>query len=415
MPVPQLPLIPRTINRAGAALKGLGMAPARFEAEALEEAARRTTGLNRPLAPDSREGLERLVASLEEDAALSTLGRFITQTRLNEAVGQRLQLEDWHGRHPALREQPVRKPIFIVGQGRTGTTILHELLQLDPAHRLPLTWECEAPFPPPETATHANDPRVAACQKQLDRSESLIPDFKRIHRMGALLPQECISLTSADFRSVIFPAQWRVTEYTRWLLDEADMASAYRMHRQFLQLLGWRCPAERWVLKSPGHLWCLDALIDEYPDACLVQTHRDPVAIISSLTSLECVLRKMCSDDIKPHQVAQEWSGWLQSAYDRSLAFRQSKRLPDSQVVDLHFDRFLKDPVASVRTIYQHFELDLRPEVEAAMRNYVDRNPRDRDGRHPHRFAETGLELDEIRSTTRDYIEYFDVALENRD
>ena len=415
MPVPQLPFIPRSINRAGLVLTSLGMGPARFDAAAIEEAVRRETGLERRLAAESREGLVRLIDSLEADAALSSLGRLITKTRLHEAVGQRLKLEESHAQHASLRAQTVRKPIFIVGQGRTGTTILHELMQLDPAHRLPLTWECESPFPPPETATQASDPRIAACQKQLDRSESLIPDFKRIHRMGARLPQECISLTSADFRSVIFPAQWRVTDYTRWLLDEADMASAYRMHRQFLQLLGWRCPAERWVLKSPGHLWCLDALIDEYPDARLVQTHRDPAAIVSSLTSLECVLRKMCSDDIIPRQVAQEWSEWLQRAYERSLAFRQSGRLPDSQVVDLHFDRFLKDPVASVRAIYQHFELDLRPEVEEAMRNYVARNPRDRDGRHTHQFSETGLELEAIRESTRDYVDYFDVALENRE
>jgi hypothetical protein len=280
---------------------------------------------------------------------------------------------------------------------------------------VPLSWETDEPLPPPERDGFDTDPRIDACQRQLDRSESLIPDFKRIHRMGARLPQECVRITALDFRSLIFPAQWRVPGYTRWLLDEADMAPAYAVHRRFLQLLQWRCPAERWVLKSPGHLWCLDALLDEYPDACLVQTHRDPIAILSSLTSLECVLRKMCSDDIRPSVVAREWTGWLERAYARSVDLRESGRIAPAQVVDLYFDRFMRDPVANVRDIYAHFDLELRPEVEQAMRDYVSRNPSDRDGRHRHRFADTGLDLEEERARTRRYVEYFDVRTEQRD
>ena len=414
MPVPKLPLIPRVINRAGSALATIGLGSAPLHARTLEEEARQSTKLDEHLSPSAREGLVRLTDALEDEAALSTLGRTIARTGLRNSIAHRLRLEAWMAEYPKATTQPIRKPIVIVGQGRTGTTILHELLQLDPRNRLPLTWECEAPFPPPEAASHATDARIAACQKQLDRSESLIPDFKRIHRMGAQLPQECISLTSNDFHSLLFPAQWRVGGYTRWLLDEADMAPAYRTHRQFLQLLGWRCPGDRWVLKSPGHLWCLDALIDEYPDACLVQTHRDPVAIISSLTSLEVVLRSMCSDEILPFEIAREWSGWLQRAYDRSVTFRQSGRLSDAQIIDLHFDRFVKDPLASVRRIYEHFEIELRPDVEVAMQHYVGQNPSDRDGRHHHRFKDTGLDLEEQRERTRRYVEYFDVTLENR-
>ena len=88
-------------------------------------------------------------------------------------------------------------------------------------------------------------------------------------------------MTGGEFRSMIFPTQYHVPSYAQWLIDEADMAPAYRYHRLFLQHLQSRHPRPRWVLKSPGHLWCLGALLDEYPNALLVQTHRDPLRIIA--------------------------------------------------------------------------------------------------------------------------------------
>lgn len=414
MDVPDLPLIPRIINRIGPVLAATGIVSRSLDADALLEAAREQAGLPGAEVGLAREGLERLVDSLEAEAALTTIGRVVARADLTRLLANRLQLDDWHARHPEIGERPIRRPIFIVGQGRTGTTILHELLMLDPANRVPQSWEADEPFPPPTREQYASDPRIEACQKQLDRSESLIPDFKRIHRMGAQLPQECVRLMACEMKSAIFPAQWRVPSYARWLFDEADMAPVYRTHRRFLQLLQWRYPAERWVVKSPGHLWCLDAVLDAYPDACFVQTHRDPIALLSSLTSLEGVLRKMCSDDISLPEIAEEWSGWLLRAYERSVDFRESGRLPASRIVDLHFGRFVREPIAHVRDIYARFELELRPEVERAMQAYVDDNPSDRDGRHRHRFEDTGLDLGEERAKVKRYVEYFGIDEESR-
>jgi len=251
-------------------------------------------------------------------------------------------------------------------------------------------------------------------QAQLDQSERLIPDFKSIHRMGARLPQECVRMEATEARSVIFCAQWRVPSYVRWLLDEADMAPVYRAHRRMLQLLQWRCPAERWVLKSPGHIWHLEAAMAEYPDACLVHTHRDPLKILSSITSLEVVLRSMTSDDIDPHGIGREWSEWFCSGYDRVVDFRENSGVPESQWIDVHFKDFIVDPTAEVRRIYEHFGLELSDEVERRMRDYVDANPSDRDGKHSHRFADTGLDPDEERAKVKRYQEYFDVESEDR-
>lgn len=412
MPEIRLPLIPRVLNASGRALARLGIRPGTLTPRGLLDAARRQSGLEDFGGDEFREGLDRLVASLEAEAELSALGRMIVRQDLVSVLANRLQLVDWHGRHPELAEQPVRRPIFIVGQGRTGTTILHELLALDPANRAPLTWEIEFPFPPPEPGRMESDPRIAQSQAQIDRSETLIPDFKRMHRMGAQLPQECVRITASDCKSAIFAAQWRVPSYTRWLLDEADMTSTYALHRRMLQLLGWRHPGQQWVLKSPGHLWCLDSVLAAYPDALLVQTHRDPVRILSSLSSLEAVLRKMSSDAIVPGAIAREWSDWLARAYDRSVDFREKTELPASRIIDVQFKDFVADPLPVVERIYERFDLELRPEVKMKMQEYLLQNPSDRDGAHAHRLEDTGLDFEEERAKVARYQDYFDVPVE---
>jgi hypothetical protein len=409
---PRLPLLPRSLNAVGRTLARIGIRPGNLGSQSLLEAARQQTGLADFGEDSFREGLDRLVESLESEARLSVIGRFIARQDLVGHLSNRLQLVDWHRRYPEIGDLPIRRPIFIVGQGRTGTTILHELLALDPNNRVPLTWETDFPFPPPERAQYTSDPRIARSQSRIDRSESLIPDFKRMHRMGARVPQECVRITASDCKSAIFTATWRVPAYTRWLLDEADLSSTYALHRKTLQLLAWRCPGERWVLKSPGHLWCLDAVLDEYPDACFIQTHRDPLRILSSLASLEMVLRKMSSDSNIPVEIAREWSGWLARSYDRSVDFRESGRIPDSRVADLQFREFIADPIPVVRKIYDRFDLDLLPETEARMLSYLRENPSDRDGAHKHRLEETGLDIDEERARVKRYQEYFDVPTE---
>ena len=130
------------------------------------------------------------------------------------------------------------------------------------------------------------------------------------------------------------------------------------------------------------------------------------------MTSLHVVLRKMASDDIDVTAIAREWSEYLNVGYDRAVDFRSSSAVGDDQVIDLHFDRFVRDPLGGIRAIYEHFDLELEPEVAQRMRDYVEGNPDDRDGRHTHRFSETGLDPDEEREKVRRYQESFDVPSE---
>jgi hypothetical protein len=300
----------------------------------------------------------------------------------------------------------------IVGQGRTGTTILHELLAQDPATRVAMTWEIDRPMPPPETATYDTDPRIAEVDETLAGVDLVLPGFKSMHPMAAQLPQECVRITASDFRSMIFPTQYRVPSYAGWLLHEADMAPAYRWHRMFLEHLQSRCPARRWVLKSPGHLWALDALLGEYPNALLVQTHRDPLRIIASLSSLVARLRSLASDDTSIPDAADDFADNILDGLDRSVTARENGTVTAGRVVDVQFRAFMADPFTTIRTIYERLGVELEPGSEQRMRAFLSANPQDKHGKHTYTFRETGLDEGALRERARRYQEYFDVPSE---
>ncbi len=383
-----------------------------LDADGLLAVARDLTGLDE-LGEDSwREGLGRLIESLREEAALSDRGAMAVAGDLTGYLANRLRVTDWHRRHPELARDDVTPPIVIVGQARTGTTILFDVLAQDPAHRVPLTWEVDRPVPPPETDTYDTDSRIAEVQAQLDLVDLALPGFKAMHPMGARLGQECVRITGGDFRSMIFPTQYRVPSYARWLLHEADMAPAYRWHRRVLQLLQSRHRRPRWVLKSPGHVWCLGALLAEYPNALLVQTHRDPLRVVASTASLLATLRRLASDDTSIPAAAAEFAGYLLDGFDRSVTARQDGTVPAERVMDVHFRAFLADPLATVHAVYERLDLELSPEGERRMRAFLAAHPQDEHGGHRYQLADTGMDVGALRERARRYQEYFDVPSE---
>ena len=266
-----------------------------LSAAAIIATAEETTGLSDFGGDGWREALDVLTESLRAEAGLTEFGEVVAQADLVGSLTRRLQVVEYRRAHPELADSPIERPIFIVGQVRTGTTILFELLAQDPEARAPLTWEVDAPCPPPEAATYDTDPRIEDSRQIQEMMTSIIPDLKAMHPIGPLLAQECVRITAMDLRSFIFPTIYHVPTYAQWLLG-ADMASAYRWHRGFLQHLQSRIPVNRWVLKSPGHIWALDAMMAQYPDALVIQTHRDPLRTIASVSSLACTLRTFAAE-----------------------------------------------------------------------------------------------------------------------
>ncbi len=230
-----------------------------------------------------------------------------------------------------------------------------------------------------------------------------------MHPMGARLPQECVRITGSDFRSMIFPTQYHVPSYGRWLLHEADMSSAYRWHRLFLQHLQSRHPTTQWVLKSPGHIWCLGALLEEYPNALLVQTHRDPLRIIASISSLVAHLRKLACDDPTIPEAAEEFADYIVDGLNWSIDARESGAVRPEQIVDLQFAEFMSDPFGTIGAIYDRLGLELTQATEQRMRDYLMANPKGAHGVHTYTWDATGLDEAEWRERTRRYQDRFAV------
>jgi hypothetical protein len=186
-----------------------------LDVDSLVNQARQATGLQDFGADSLLEPLGRYITSLREEAALSQRGVQSVAREILMLLVNRLSITDWHRRYPEMAQRDVTPPIVIIGMGRTGTTILYDLLAQDPAHRAPLTWEVDQPCPPPETATYETDPRIARIQSYLDANVQLAPDLLAHHPLGARLAQECIRITAADFRSIALSTQYHIPSYSR--------------------------------------------------------------------------------------------------------------------------------------------------------------------------------------------------------
>jgi hypothetical protein len=401
-PPARFPLPVRLLNAAGARLRSLGVPLVRLDAASLLRRARRRTRLEDFGDGRFREPLDRLIASLEEEDHLTLIGRVAVRADLLRLLENRLRLRDTLARHPEIESGRIERPLFILGLPRTGTSILHELMAQDPANRVPWTWEVMHPFPPPDPATFTTDARIAAVDRHLAGIDRLVPDFKAMHPMGARLPQECVAITQQEFASMVWHTTYGAPSYERWL-ESADLGWVYASHRRWLQYLGWKVPAERWVLKSPGHLWALDALLDVYPDARIVHTHRDPLRVIASLVSLLCRLHSVATDRIEPRAIGADWTVRLADGLTRTMRVRDRRRLSSAQVLDVHFHELMRDEIAMVRRIYDHFGMPLSAEAERRMRRFLAENRADKHGRHTYTLGLGGL--DEATERRR-YAEY---------
>lgn len=399
------------MNLAGEGARWIGLQPIKLDVEGLLEKAATNTGLSNFGGDEFRKPLALLVEGLENEANLSTMGRLVARSDLLRTLENRLRMVDLFEKHPEILEQSVASPIFVIGAPRTGTTIFHDLLAMDPGIRVPLSWETSYPLPPPETATYRTDPRIAKVQSDLDRLDQLLPEFKKMHPMGAERAQECVAITSHDLASMIYQTQFDVSTYDRWVLAH-DMRSALRWHRRFLQVLQWKAPGERWALKSPQHLWHIEHVHREYPDALFVQTHRDPVRVVVSISSLVAALRALSSDRVSLPEIAEYYATALVQAFENTMSYRRAGRLPESQVVDLYFQDFIKDQVGTVRRAYEHFGLVLSEQAANAMQSFLDDHPADKHGQHFYSLADTEMDEQAIRDQFHDYQTYFDVPEE---
>lgn len=410
-PPPFRPPPIRAFNAAGRFAARLGVRGFAFDEDVVLSAARAQAKLDDFGPASFLPGLRTLIASLERDAKLNAFGRYFARRQLVELLVTRLRLVHWRTCNPEVEKQEIVRPLFVLGLPRTGTTLLYSLLALDPAHRSPLSWEVDDPCPPPEGASYESDPRIDQSAWRFRQLEQLAPGIQAIHPVGASLPQECIVITASEFMSIRFEMTFDVASYQDWLL-EADMTGCYAWHKRFLQHLQSRYAKERWVLKSPGHLGTIDALLAAYPDARIVQTHRDPRRVVPSVSSLEWTLRGVASDAQDPRALGRQqlraWSRTLRAGMEA----RARNAAREGQFADLHFREIARDPIACVRRIYERFGFTYTPAFEQRMSEYVAAHPREEHGAHRYTLEGFGLHAGEVDAAFADYCARFEVQRE---
>ena len=360
-------------------------------------AAMRTTGLDDFGGSAHEEGLRILVDDLASpEAGLTPLGNGFHRREVKSALVGRLLTQLRFTEHPEHADVPIERPIFVVGLPRTGTTALHRLLHADPRHQGLELWLTEYPQPRPPRETWEQDPIFSAMQAAFSEHHIENPEFMGIHYMDATSVEECWRLLRQTGKSISYESLANVPRYSTWLAGQ-DWTDAYERHRANLQLIGLNDPEKRWVLKNPSHLVALDALMNVYPDALVVCTHRDPVTSIASACSLSVEATAGTSTTFVGETVGRTQLEMLSRSWRTFTKARES--YDAAQFFDVEYDAFVADPVGTTRAVYDAFGLDWTPEVDAAV-TALDTESRSGGKRPKHTYSldDYGLTEDEVRA-----------------
>ncbi len=400
-----------TLNVVGRFLQHLGLRTMALDEHTILDDARRATGLNDFGPEEFRLGLRLLLQDYDREARLTALGRFVAHHDTVWLLAHRLQLEEARRRHPEIAEERIARPLFIVGLPRTGSTLLHHLLAQDPLNHVAQTWEVTTLPLTPDRRPRGTAARIRQAERDLGWLDRLVPTLKTIHPLGARLPIECLALTAHSFLSQRFHTMYRVPNYQEWL-GRQELGPAYEFHRRFLQYLQWRAPASRWVLKAPSHAHGIDSLLEAYPDALVVQTHRDPVSVLASVASLTAVLRAAFSDRVDLSEIGDEVTRHWADGLDRLMQARGVQRLPAERVFDVYYHEFVDDPLATIHRLYAHFGIPFGPSAGWRVRRHLEDNPKDKHGPHTYSLATFGLDPEDLRHRFKAYSEHFGIPPE---
>ena len=365
--------------------------------EALMAGARARTGLDDFGDPSFREGLDLLLADIEalglpfEQAAASAarIGGFL-DARLMAVAG-------WKA-HPECLNAPIKRPLIIAGLVRSGTTALHQLLSMDPQFQGPEHWLTVAPMPRPPRERWNEVPQYRAIAEAMASYLAAAPQMADDHMMSAEGVEESLFILAQTFCSNMYPSMWRLPNYDRWYRTRDDTAS-YRWLANTLKLIG-HGDERHWLLKNPTDLYSLDEVLNVFPDAMIVQTHRDPVAAMPSIANLIYAARVIFSGPVAdPKEVGPREAEFWRLALER--AGRVRARAPD-QVFDVEFREFVQDQLSAVRAIYRHFGLTLTPQTESRMQAWIDAHPQKTGGKR-YSPEDYGLTEEGLRRTFAEY------------
>jgi hypothetical protein len=344
--------------------------------------------------------LRGLTAAIDDTAAMHAVGRVMTRGEIMRCLRTRLALAADVRHRPGVKNEVITKPVIVTGPARSGTSLLFELLDLDPALRGPNGGEIAFPGPT-DDAGQRKRLRIAECEYEL--WNDVQPEFRAVHDMRAAYPQECIHVQMPSFSGAYWPM---VAEIPGWV---PDMVAAMQFHRRVLQSLQHERPGQGWVLKTPVYLSMLDLVFAIYPDAWVIHTHRDPLKTMPSGASTLANVRWLRSDRVAAKGIGDDdrMSNTLLALMDR----RAKGELPD-RIVDVHFADLMADPVAAISRAYEAMGRELNGTHADTIRRYVANRPQGTFGKHAYSAESFGIDAHALRERMRPYTDYYNVQLE---
>lgn len=372
-----------------------------LDTEALLSEARRRAGFDDfgDLFEPFRAPMDMQVRSMRDEARLTAAGRDAMVEGVLSALVNVLRMADDLKRHPEILDEPVRVTALVVGLPRTGSTMLHRMLATHPQATAPLWWEVTylAPFPGERRGDPG--PRQEAGRAQVRWMCDNMPDLISIHPMDADAPDEDVMAMEQVFVGTAAECRMHLPSYVAYI-ERLDKRPVYRFLRTLLQYLQWQSPqraGKAWVLKAPAHLTALSTVLETFPEAHIVMTHRDPVAVVPSFASLGYTLTKLGSDHADPAVIGRHWSRRWRAALTDFMATRAGAA--GHRFIDVMYQEQVADPLGTATRVMEKIGLPVDAAAGQALRAWVDANPRDKRASHrytPEMFGltEAGLKAD---------------------
>lgn len=380
--------------------------PERFRdaEDALHESASRLAGGLTDFGSERyRTGLRVLLEAMDEEARILPERRSFAFGELALTLAARLRTEAGWVVRPQVLQTSIHAPLIVAGLPRSCTTVLQQLLAVDPRFQYIDSWLALAPQPRPR-GDPSDSPAYRQARARLEDWFAQVPQFRQAHDMGVGSPEECIELLRQEFVTNRFGCNFQVPGYDRWWLAQSE-AGSYRRWADILRLLGADDPQRCWLLKNPGHIYGMEHVLTRFPDARIVYTHRDPLEAMASVASVVHMAHRIgAGERADPRTVGpREVRVWSRG----SAVMRAARTQAPGQFFDVYHRDYLRDPLAVVRGIYAHFDLELEPAVEQAMRDWVATHPQGQHGEHRYDLETYGLSEEAVREAFADYIEEY--------
>jgi Sulfotransferase family len=409
----------RALNKLLRGANTVGLARFSLKPDNLVATARKATGL-RDFGDESFfDPMQRLIESLESEADLNPLGRYMNRTNILRLLKHRLYAHDLLQRHPEILERTIPDPVVVVGLARSGTTRLHRLLASDPRFLHLKSWETVFPVPNPECfaarAEGRTDPRITALDAGLKAVMYMGPQIAAVHPLGTFEVEEEVGLLQHGFSSQIFEVQARIPSFAEWLMTH-DQHAAYEYMVLLMKIISWfrNDPHDKtWILKTPQHMQDLDALLHVFPNAKLVCSHRDPVKVVGSSCSMTWNGIVRDSDSVTPHWVGQEWMNKTERMLQKTLRVRQESVAPHNQY-DIQYADITADWQGALQGVYDFLQLPFTDEARSNMQGWLDSNQQHQHGAHKYSLADFGLNAEHVDERLMFYRQRFSIPYETR-